>query len=57
MKGNIQIYCKVTNCIKGRRDRIRMVIGITTTHAISWEFESHLSHNGVLDTTLCDQVC
>ena len=42
---------------KGRRDRIRMVIGITTTHAISCELEFHLSHNGVLDTTLCDQVC
>ena len=54
MKGNIKIYCKVTNCIKGV---VVIAYRITTTHAISWEFEFHLSHNGVLDTTLCDQVC
>jgi hypothetical protein len=42
----------------GRRVRDRMVVGLTTTYAISTylryrcEFESHSG-----DTTLCDKVC
>ena len=47
---------------KVRRGRDRMVVGFTTTYAISayhhksCEFESH-SWQGVLDTTLSDKVC
>ena len=47
---------------RGLRGRDRMVVGFTTTYAISayhhWccEFESR-SGRGVLDTTLCDKVC
>ena len=46
----------------GNHGRDRMVVGFTTTCAISayhhksCEFESH-SWQGVLDTTLCDKVC
>jgi hypothetical protein len=45
---------------RGRRGR--MVVGFTTTYAIStyyhlsYEFESH-SWRGVHDTILCDKVC
>ena len=42
------------------RGRDHMVVGFTTTYAISacrhCEFDSR-SGNGVLDTTLCEQVC
>ena len=38
------------------RDRDRMVVGITSTNAISCEFESR-SWCGILDTELCDKVC
>ena len=47
---------------RGRRGRDRMVVGFTTTHAISayhhlrCEFEFY-SWRGVLDTALCDKVC
>jgi len=47
---------------RGRRGHDRMVVGLTTTCAISayhhysGEFKSH-SWRGVLDTTLCDKVC
>ena len=47
---------------RGRRGRDCMVVGITTTSAISanhhqsCEFEPR-SWRGVLDTTLCDKVC
>ena len=47
---------------EGRGGRNRMVVGFTTTYAISayyqWccEFEVR-SGRGVLDTTLCDKVC
>ena len=47
---------------QGRCGRDHMVVGFTTTCAIcayhhySCEFESH-SWRGVLETTLCDQVC
>jgi hypothetical protein len=47
---------------RGHRGHDRMVVGFTTTCAISayhhWrcEFES-CSWQGVLDTTVCDQVC
>jgi hypothetical protein len=47
---------------RGRRVRYRMVVGFTTTYAISTyhhkrcEFES-CTWQGVLDTTLCDKVC
>jgi hypothetical protein len=46
---------------RGRRGRDRIVVGFTTTHAISayhhlrCEFESY-SWRGVLDTTLCHKV-
>jgi len=46
---------------RGRRGRDRMVVGLTTTHAISayhhtsCEFEPRL-WLGVLDTALCDKV-
>ena len=46
----------------GRRGRDRMVVGFTTTYAISayhhrsFEFKS-CSWRGVLDTTLCGKVC
>ena len=52
------MYC----LIRGRRGRDRMVVGFTTTYAISvyhhksCEFESRL-WRGVLYTTLCDIVC
>jgi len=48
--------------IQGRRGHDCMVVGFTTTSAISayhhkhCEFESH-SWWGVLDATLCDKVC
>ena len=51
-----------TNDIGGRRGRGRMVVGFTTTCAISayyhkrCELESR-SWQGILDTTLCDKVC
>jgi len=38
-----------------RRGRDRMVVGFTTTYAMSCEFESR-SWQGVLDTTLYDKV-
>ena len=47
---------------RGRRGRDRMVVGFTTTYAISvyhhqsCEFEPY-SWRGVFDTTLCDKVC
>ena len=47
---------------RGHRGRDRIVVGFTTTHAISayhhlrCEFESY-SWRGVLDTALCDKVC
>ena len=51
------------HCVsRGHRGCDRMVVGFTTTYAISayhhWccEFESR-SGRGVLDTTLCDKVC
>ena len=46
----------------GCRGHDRMIVGFTTTYAISayhhlsCEFESS-SWRGVLDTTLCDKVC
>ena len=39
---------------KGRRSRNRMVIGFTSTYVISGQ---HRSWRGVLDISLCDQVC
>ena len=44
--------------IRVRRRRDRMVVGFTTTCAISTycEFEPRL-WRGVLDTTFCDKVC
>jgi hypothetical protein len=51
------------HCVsRGHRGCDRIVVGFTTTYAISayhhWccEFESR-SGRGVLDTTLCDKVC
>jgi hypothetical protein len=47
---------------KGRSGRDRMVVGVSTTcaisayHHLSCEFEP-CSWRGVLDTTLCDKVC
>ena len=38
----------------GRRSRDRMVVGFTTTYAISFMIPPK---GGVLDTTLCDKVC
>jgi hypothetical protein len=53
----------IQNCIcMGRRGRDRMVVGFTTTCAISvyhhqsCEYESR-SWSGVFDTTLCDKIC
>ena len=44
--------------LRGRCDRDRIIIGFTTTYAISvsCKFESR-SWRGVRDTTLCDKVC
>ena len=48
--------------IRGHRSRDSMVVGFTTTYAISayhhgsCEFEPS-SLRGVLDTSLCDKVC
>jgi len=45
--------------LRGRRGRDRMVVGFTTTCAISAfhsEFDSR-SLRGILDTTSCDKVC
>ena len=53
---------KITNTIRGRRGRDRMIVGFTTTCAISachhysCEFE-HLSWRGLLVRALCDKVC
>jgi hypothetical protein len=54
---------KIKNRLVGRRrGRDRMVVGLTTTCAISTyhhysvEFESR-SWRGVLNTTLCDKGC
>ena len=53
----VSLFCFFNS---GRRDR--MVVGFTTTYAISdhhhkgWEFKS-CSWWGVLDTSLCDKVC
>jgi len=59
----LQIYTDVRYHSRwGRRGRDHLVVGFTTTYAISayhhWccEFEPH-SWRGVLDTTLHDQVC
>ena len=47
---------------RGRCDRYRIVVGFTTTYAISanhhwwYGFESRYGR-GVLDTTVCDKVC
>jgi len=47
--------------VGGRRGRDRMVVGFTTTYAISayhherWEFETR-SWRGVLSAALCDKV-
>ena len=52
----------ITNLYRRRRGRDRMVVGFTTTFAISayhhkkCEFEPR-SWRDVLDTTLCDKVC
>ena len=52
----------ITNLCRRRRGRDRMVVGFTTTFAISayhhknCEFEPR-SWRDVLDTTLCDKVC
>jgi hypothetical protein len=60
-KVNIQVKVNTFEC-RGRSGRGRMVIGFTTTCAISayhhqsCEFEPHL-WRGELDTTLCDKVC
>jgi hypothetical protein len=48
--------------VRGRRGRNRVVISFTNTRAISayhnysCDFE-HRSLRGVLDTTLCDEIC
>ena len=48
--------------LEGRPGRDRMVVGFTTTcaisayHQLSCEFESRL-WRGILSTTLCDKVC
>ena len=59
----IGIYNKLSKdeFIRGRRRRDRMVVGFTTTYAISayhhWSCEFiPRSWRGVLDTTLCDKV-
>ena len=50
------------NNSRGHHVRDRMVVGFTTTcaisayHHLSCEFETR-SWRGVLDTTLCDKVC
>ena len=41
--------------VEGRCGRDRMVVGVRITCAIS--AYHHRSSPGVLDTTLCDQVC
>ena len=61
---SIYIYCCVRPLqhLWGRRGRDRMVVGFTTTCAISTyhnyscEFEAR-TWQSVLDTTLCDKVC
>jgi hypothetical protein len=40
----------------GRRGRDRMVVGFTTTCAIS-AYQQFRSWRNGLDTTLCDKVC
>ena len=52
----------LTKNSRGRRGRDRIVVGRTTTsaisvyHHLSYELESR-SWQGLLDTTLCDKVC
>ena len=54
--------CRLFLVMRGRRGRYRMVVGFTTTYAISiyhhynGEVKPRLLW-GVLDTTLCDKVC
>ena len=47
---------EVFETARGRSDHDRMVVGFTSTNAITCEFES-CSWQGVFDTTLCDKVC
>jgi hypothetical protein len=55
-------YYIYLHVVGGRHAHDRMVVGFTTTYAItayhhpSCEFELR-SMRGVLDTTLCDKVC
>ena len=58
------IYYSNTKCInRGRRGRDHMVVGFTTTFAISayyhkkFEFESRSWRSLLDDTTLCDKAC
>jgi hypothetical protein len=56
------MHKRLINNGRGRHGRDRMVVGFTTTYAISayhhlrCEFEPH-SWRCVLDKTLCDKVC
>ena len=62
----LYVYKSYKGCLSskemGRRGGDRMIVGFTTTYAISvyhhWrcEFESR-SWRGVIDTTLCDNIC
>jgi hypothetical protein len=54
--------CQSVNFLWGRRGFDHMVVGFTTTctirvyHHYSYQFEPR-SWRGVLNTTLCDEVC
>ena len=47
--------------VRGRRDRNRVVISFTNTRAISayhhYSCDFEPRSRGVLDTTLCDEIC
>ena len=53
---------KYHQCFRGRRGRDRMIVGFTTTCAINACHHQRCafgprSWRGVIDTTLCDQIC
>ena len=56
------LKANISSILRGRRGRYVMVVGFTTTCAIS-AYHQYIcgfepcSWRGVLDTTLCDKVC
>ena len=59
-KCSMRIYVKRLPLLTwGRRDRVRMVVGFTTTYSISAHITTKVvsSRRDVLNTVFCDKVC